>query len=83
VSAGANHTAALKADGSLWAWGGKSVGQLGDGTIASRTAPTRIGADLDWVMVTTGLNHTLGLRAGGSLWAWGQNTYGQGVGWAA
>ena len=31
VAAGYNHTIALKADGSLWAWGVNEDGQLGDG----------------------------------------------------
>ncbi len=32
VSAGANHTCAIKTDSSLWCWGGNEYGQLGIGT---------------------------------------------------
>ena len=32
VSAGFGHSLALKDDGTVWAWGEDSVGELGDGT---------------------------------------------------
>ena len=32
IAAGANHSVALKSDGSVWGWGSNSDGQLGDGT---------------------------------------------------
>lgn len=31
ISAGDSHTAAVKDDGTVWAWGNNSSGQLGDG----------------------------------------------------
>jgi alpha-tubulin suppressor-like RCC1 family protein len=43
VSAGTDyHTAAVKNDGTLWAWGRNDSGQLGDGTNASKFSPTNI-----------------------------------------
>ena len=43
VSAGTNHSMAVRADGSLWAWGGNwRYGQLGDSTTENRTMPVRI-----------------------------------------
>jgi alpha-tubulin suppressor-like RCC1 family protein len=33
---------ALSADGTLWAWGNNSTGQLGDGTTSNRTTPVQV-----------------------------------------
>ncbi|MCL2399615.1 MAG: hypothetical protein FWC91_07740 [Defluviitaleaceae bacterium] len=37
-----NHTLALKTDGSVWAWGSNSSGQLGDGTTKFRLFPIKV-----------------------------------------
>lgn len=43
VSAGDNdHSLAIKDDGSLWAWGSNSCGQLGDGTTDPRYTPKQV-----------------------------------------
>jgi alpha-tubulin suppressor-like RCC1 family protein len=83
VSSGDAHTLALQSDGSLWAWGDNSAGQLGDGTIDSRLVPTRIvtgnpsNFDNNWVAVSAGGLYSVGLQADGTLWAWGDNAFGQ------
>jgi alpha-tubulin suppressor-like RCC1 family protein len=64
----------IKNDGTLWAWGENSKGQLGDGTTIRRTVPTQIGTDTNWLSISelqTG-RHVLGLKTNGTLWAWGQ-----------
>lgn len=43
VAAGQHHTIALKADGTLWAWGRNDAGQLGDGTLTDSYTPEEIG----------------------------------------
>ena len=37
-----SHTAAIRSDGGLFAWGLNGIGQLGDGTIISRSSPVQI-----------------------------------------
>lgn len=50
IAAGERHTVALRADGTLWAWGGNESGQLGLGTFDTnapygRSTPQRVGID--------------------------------------
>jgi hypothetical protein len=72
------HTLALKADGTLWAWGGDNIhGQLGQGNTTPVHIPTQVGNDTHWVAVSVGDSHSLALKDDGSLWAWGDNTNGQ------
>jgi alpha-tubulin suppressor-like RCC1 family protein len=39
ISAGAQHTAVVTPDGSVWTWGGNASGQLGDGTNTAHRVP--------------------------------------------
>lgn len=41
MEVGVHHTCAVKNDGSLWCWGLNDYGQLGDGSMTNRYAPTR------------------------------------------
>ena len=75
VSAGMNHSMAVRSDGSLWAWGQNSLGELGDGTVMDRHSPVKIKDDV--VSVSVGESHTMAIRSDGSLWAWGDNWHGQ------
>lgn len=42
IGAGLNHSLALAADGSVWAWGDNASGQLNDGTNLPRTVPVMV-----------------------------------------
>ena len=75
ASAGADFTVALKADGTLWTWGGNDEGQLGTGTTEGSATPVQV---LDQVTaVVAGDYHVAALRTDGTLWTWGDNLYGQ------
>ncbi|MBA6153166.1 T9SS type A sorting domain-containing protein [Gelidibacter maritimus] len=70
-------TIAIKTDGTLWAWGDNSGGQLGDGTTTTKRVPTKIGTDTDWEAIATGYQHVIAIKTDGTLWAWGVNNFGQ------
>lgn len=75
ASAGADFTVALKADGTLWTWGGNDEGQLGTGTTEGSATPVQV---LDQVTaVVAGDYHVVALRTDGTLWMWGSNIDGQ------
>lgn len=77
------YSAAVKTDGTLWAWGYNNYGQLGIGNTAYYSSPVQVGALTNWKFVSlggldgTGANHTLSLKTDGTLWSWGVNRYGQ------
>ncbi|MGW5424142.1 hypothetical protein [Streptomyces sp. NPDC003943] len=77
AAAGEWHNIALRTDGTVWAWGDNSYGQLGDGTTDVRSAPVRVGSLTDVTAVAAGANHNLALRSDGTVWAWGGNGSGQ------
>ena len=84
VAAGSGHTVAVKTDGSLWAWGGNTSGQLGNGkggdVDTGSYVPVQIGTDTDWAYVFAHGWYTMAIKIDGSLWAWGSNTGGLGIG---
>jgi alpha-tubulin suppressor-like RCC1 family protein len=77
ISAGGFHSLALKADGSVWAWGRNDCGQLGDGSTTSKTTPVQVFGISHVMMIAAGLDHSIAIKVDGSVWAWGRNDYGQ------
>lgn len=86
VSAGTNHTLALKADGTIWGWGGNTSGQLGEVTTtgscrdyytgrnsACQPTPLRIPGIDGVAALAAGKWHSLALKTDGRVWAWGNN----------
>jgi alpha-tubulin suppressor-like RCC1 family protein len=75
VWSGARSGYALKNDGSLWAWGSNTSGQLGDGTTTQRNTPIQVAGGFS--TIAAGGTHVAALKSDGSLWTWGDNSYGQ------
>jgi len=79
AAGGALHTLALKSDGTVWAWGDNSSGQLGDGTTANRTAPVQVKLNsttylTNIVAVECGASFSMALGADGTIYTWGSNS---------
>ena len=70
------HMAAIKTDGTLWAWGTNSWGQLGNGAALAVSSPVQIGSLTNWKQINTGYQFTMSVKTDGSLWAWGQGSNG-------
>lgn len=69
IAAGGSHSAMVKADGSLWAWGNNEYGQLADGTTQNHNRPKRIGDGFKRVTIDD--HYTLALKNDGDLMRWG------------
>jgi len=70
VSVGGAHTAAIRSDGALFAWGANGLGQLGDGSQTNRSSPVQIGTS-SWTAVVCGPSATAAIRSDGGLFTWG------------
>jgi alpha-tubulin suppressor-like RCC1 family protein len=68
---------AVKADGTLWSWGGRSFGSIGDGTTIAKSSPVQIGALTTWSSVAAANNVGAAIQTNGTLWMWGYNYYGR------
>ncbi|MDZ4177996.1 MAG: Ig-like domain-containing protein, partial [Coriobacteriia bacterium] len=75
--AGHTHAQALRADGTLWGWGGNNYGQALGASGGDVTRPLSVSDVPEWVDVRGGVQFTLGLKADGTLWSWGYNGQGQ------
>jgi alpha-tubulin suppressor-like RCC1 family protein len=77
VSAGNEHSLALREDGSLWAWGGNDRGQLGTSDRVQQDSPVRLASIQGVVAIAAGGSHSVALLRDGSVWAWGSNDRGE------
>lgn len=91
LAAGADHSLALKSDGTVWGWGFNFYGQLGNGATLNSNTPvttpvevlTPPGTPLDHVTQVFAIgNHSIAVRKNPStgkteVYAWGDNTFGQ------
>ncbi len=81
VAAGAYHSLALEADGTVWAFGRNEFGQLGstlnNATTTATPTPASIAGLSGVIVIAAGDSHSLAVRADGSVWSFGSNQFGQ------
>jgi hypothetical protein len=66
------HVFGIKSDGTLWAWGENSYGELGTLNKTHRSSPVRVGTDTNWQSVYTGEKKTFAIKTDNSIWFWGR-----------
>lgn len=80
AAAGSRHSMGLQADGTLYAWGNNSFGQLGNtsgsGTVYPQLTP-RLVSGGPYTQIAAGEVHSLALTPSGALYGWGSNGAGE------
>ena len=64
---------AVKTDGTLWAWGSNSYGQLGVGGLDRYATPVKVMDNVSTITTNGGTAYVV--KTDGTLWAWGSNDY--------
>jgi alpha-tubulin suppressor-like RCC1 family protein len=77
VSAGANHSLALRENGTVWAWGKNADGQLGDGTFTTRLRAVKVVSLTGVKQIAGARQNSIAVTTTGDVYTWGENTYGQ------
>lgn len=77
ISAGAFHTCALVADGSVWCWGYVVASDFGTGVLLNSAVPVQVAGLRNAVAISSGGVHTCALVSGGTVECWGANEFGQ------
>jgi alpha-tubulin suppressor-like RCC1 family protein len=80
IAAGKNHSLALASDGTLWAWGDGTLGQLGVMGLAGSATPAQLDTTVFSASVAklrAGDDRSFVVLSDGALWAWGANNLNQ------
>ncbi len=75
VAAGASY--ALMEDGTVYAWGDNTFGELGNGSHQSSSVPVQVKGVSGAVAIAAGGLHAMALLSDGTVMTWGGNSYGQ------
>lgn len=73
LSAGLAHSCGVAKDGRAYCWGHNRDGQLGDGSVTSRSAPVAVLGNLRFRSLDAGRKHSCGVAADGVVHCWGTN----------
>ncbi len=79
ISAGYNHSLALKSDGTVRGWGGDYYGQLGNvssGPYIDSYDPVQVVGFTGAAAIAAGYSYSLAVKSDGTVWGWGYNGFG-------
>ena len=71
-----SQTFAIKTDGTLWAWGLNTSGQLGLGDLTNRSSPVQVGTLSGWSAVSQNYNYGCYAARTNTLWSSGGGLFG-------
>lgn len=71
------HALAVKADGTVWAWGNNLEGETGQAPSRYVYTPTQVPGLGKAIAVAAGSHYSCALDSDGKVWTWGLNNYGQ------
>lgn len=78
VASGNYHNLVLKDDGTVWAWGDNTFGQLGNGEFGGYSdIPVQVMGLQDIVKIEAGGTSSIAMNSSGAVSTWGGNSYGQ------
>jgi alpha-tubulin suppressor-like RCC1 family protein len=77
ISSGGFHSLFLKSDGTVWASGDNSYGQLGDSTVASSSFPIQVPSLSGIIAIAAGETFSVFLKNDSTVWNCGRNNGGQ------
>jgi alpha-tubulin suppressor-like RCC1 family protein len=78
MTAGWYHSCGVTTGSRVYCWGRGTEGQLGDGTMSSRSAPRAVAGSVLFDRVTGGEFHTCAESKANTAYCWGANNSGQG-----
>jgi alpha-tubulin suppressor-like RCC1 family protein len=77
VAAGTDHVLALNIDGTAWAWGNNSAGELGNGTAINSSVPVQVSGLAAVQGIDAGYRNSFAETSSNAIFAWGNNSDGQ------
>ena len=72
LAAGSGHTLDLRSDGTVWAWGNNESGQLGDGTLLSRSSPVQVRNLINVIYIDAQGDTSAAVKSDGTVWVFGR-----------
>ncbi|MCP3064037.1 hypothetical protein LXT21_35200 [Myxococcus sp. K38C18041901] len=76
LAANANHSLAIRSNGTVWASGRNFAGVLGRDGLSGSATPLEVPGLTGALSVAAGSTFSMALRSGGTVWTWGAGRLG-------